>query len=166
MSDALTMYHYNVWANEKVMQHLLDLPQGIHQQPVQSVFSNIGDTLAHIYIVDNVWLCAMSGETDTIYSSLPHWQAEVRDATLNTFQTCFAQVVARYEAFFARQANLDTVTEYAHPTHGKLHASYSDIIHHIVNHGTYHRGNITAMLRQLGHAGPSTDYVFYLYAAR
>ncbi|MEH7531611.1 DinB family protein, partial [Priestia megaterium] len=31
------------------------------------------------------------------------------------------------------------------------------------NHGTYHRGNITAMLRQLGHPGVMTDYVLYLY---
>jgi uncharacterized damage-inducible protein DinB len=34
---------------------------------------------------------------------------------------------------------------------------------HVVNHGTYHRGNITAMLRQLGSKGISTDFIFYLY---
>ncbi|WP_313897918.1 DinB family protein [Brevibacillus sp. FSL L8-0520] len=34
---------------------------------------------------------------------------------------------------------------------------------HVVNHGTYHRGNIAAMLRQQGYAGVPTDYVFYLY---
>lgn len=33
----------------------------------------------------------------------------------------------------------------------------------IVNHGTYHRGNLTVMLRQLGRSGVSTDYIFYLY---
>ncbi|MBE3554365.1 MAG: hypothetical protein IMW85_05085 [Thermicanus sp.] len=34
-----------------------------------------------------------------------------------------------------------------------------EIIHHIVNHGTYHRGNIAAMVRQLGQTGVSTDYI-------
>ncbi|MEY9869279.1 putative damage-inducible protein DinB [Peribacillus sp. B2I2] len=34
---------------------------------------------------------------------------------------------------------------------------------HVVNHGTYHRGNITAMLRQMGYASISTDYGLYLF---
>lgn len=163
MSTTIDLYHYHVWANEKVLQHLRDLPEDIHRTPLQSVFPTLSDTLAHIYIVDNVWLSAMSGETETIYSSLPGWQEEVKDASLSTFQACFAKVAARYESLFARQTNLEAISEYPHPTFGTLRASYSDILHHVVNHGTYHRGNITAMLRQLGYAGASTDYVFYLY---
>jgi uncharacterized damage-inducible protein DinB len=162
VSNAIDLYHYHVWANQKVLQHLRDLPEDIHRKELQSVFPTIGDTLAHIYIVDNVWLSAMSGEMETIYSSLPGWQEEVKDATLSTFEACFAKVAARYEAFFARQTNLEVISEYPHPTYGTLRASYSDVLQHVVNHGTYHRGNITAMLRQLGYTGPSTDYVFYL----
>ena len=37
------------------------------------------------------------------------------------------------------------------------------MILHVVNHGTYHRGNITAMLRQMGYASVPTDYGIYLY---
>jgi len=58
---------------------------------------------------------------------------------------------------------LDATTQYRHPTYGVLEARYSDIVQHVVNHGTYHRGNIAAMLRQQGYAGVPTDYVFYLY---
>ncbi len=36
------------------------------------------------------------------------------------------------------------------------------ILNHVVNHGTYHRGNVTAMLRQQGYAGVATDYLFFL----
>ena len=39
----------------------------------------------------------------------------------------------------------------------------ADMILHVVNHGTYHRGNITAMLRQMGYASVPTDYGIYLY---
>jgi uncharacterized damage-inducible protein DinB len=115
VSNAIDLYHYHVWANQKVLQHLRDLPEDIHRKELQSVFPTIGDTLAHIYIVDNVWLSAMSGETETIYSSLPGWQEEVKDATLSTFEACFAKVAARYEAFFARQTNLEVISEYPHP---------------------------------------------------
>ena len=53
-----------------------------------------------------------------------------------------------------------------HPKLGTLESTYADIILHVVNHGTYHRGNVTAMLRQLGHPGVPTDYVYYLYEKR
>lgn len=163
MSDATDLYRYHVWANDKVLQHLGNLPEDILRKELQSVFPTIGDTLAHMYVVDNVWLSAMSGDIETIYSLLPDWQAEVQDALLSTFQASFAQVSNRFESFFTRQPNLEAISDYKHPKYGTLRARYSDILQHVVNHGTYHRGNITAMLRQLGYAGASTDYVFYLY---
>ena len=53
-----------------------------------------------------------------------------------------------------------------HPKLGTLESTYADTILHVVNHGTYHRGNVTAMLRQLGHSGVPTDYMYYLYEKR
>jgi uncharacterized damage-inducible protein DinB len=44
-----------------------------------------------------------------------------------------------------------------------MKTSVSELVPHVVNHGTYHRGNITAMLRQMGYASVSTDYGIYLY---
>ncbi|QSO54779.1 DinB family protein [Alicyclobacillus curvatus] len=163
MSEALKMYHYHVWANTRVFDHLAQLPADVLRAPLQSVFPTIADALAHMYIVDNLWLTAMSGQAADIYRLLPTWEEEVKDATVDTFQSRFSEVAGRYEMFLAHQKDLQSISEYPHPRHGTLRASYSDIVHHIANHGTYHRGNITAMLRQLGHAGPSTDYVFYLY---
>ncbi|WP_067934331.1 DinB family protein [Alicyclobacillus kakegawensis] len=119
------------------------------------------NTAACIHLA--VWLSAMSGAIETIQMSVPLWQAEVKDATLETFETCFAKTAARYESFLASHPDLEAVSEYTHPTYGTLRARYTDIVQHVVNHGTYHRDNITAMLRQLGYPGASTDYVFYLY---
>lgn len=69
----------------------------------------------------------------------------------------------QYETFFEGIENLDKVISIEHPRYGKLETPISDLVRHVVNHGTYHRGNITAMLRQQGHPGVPTDYVFYLY---
>ncbi|UFJ42599.1 hypothetical protein LOK74_08945 [Brevibacillus humidisoli] len=41
--------------------------------------------------------------------------------------------------------------------------SYSEVVQHVVNHGTYHCGNLTAMLRQMGYAGVPTDCEFFLF---
>jgi len=163
MNGARQMYHYHVWANAKVLHHLGILPKEVLTQQMQSVFSSIKDVLGHMYIVDNVWLRALSGEGATIPGMLPVWQEELAEADLDKFRALFDSLTPRYESFFAQHPDLAVMSDFPHPTFGKLRASYSEIVHHIVNHGTYHRGNITAMLRQLGYDGPSTDYVFYLY---
>lgn len=62
-------------------------------------------------------------------------------------------------------SSIEEVIAIEHPKYGKLDTPISGMIKHIVNHGTYHRGNITAMLHQQGESGVPTDYVFYLYGS-
>ena len=165
MTHANELYRYHVWANDKVLRHLREVPGDILRRELQSVFPSVGETLSHVYVVDNLWLSAMSGDSlETMQATLPSLQDEVNGASLDTFQTRFSEVVDRFQAFFERQPDLEAWSDYPHPRFGTLRARYSDIVQHIVNHGTYHRGNITAMLRQMGFAGVATDYVFYLYS--
>ncbi len=165
MTNANELYRYHVWGNDKVLRHLGELPEDILHRELQSVFPSVGETLSHVYVVDNLWLSAMAGDSlEAIRASLPSLQDEVKGASLDTFQARFSEVVDRFHVFFERQPDLEAWSEYPHPRFGPLRARYSDIVQHIVNHGTYHRGNITAMLRQMGFAGVATDYVFYLYS--
>ncbi len=69
----------------------------------------------------------------------------------------FAELSVTFRAFL-EQEDLEELCSY-----GAFQARCADVVQHVVNHGTYHRGNITAMLRQLGHAGAQTDYTLYLY---
>ncbi|MGE7186477.1 DinB family protein [Peribacillus sp. NPDC006672] len=50
-----------------------------------------------------------------------------------------------------------------HPQVGLLDTHLSELVQHVINHGTYYRGNLTAMIRQQGYSSVPTDYVFYLY---
>ncbi|TKI85842.1 damage-inducible protein DinB, partial [Bacillus cereus] len=52
------------------------------------------------------------------------------------------------------------------PYVGKLETSILELVQHVVNHGTYHRGNITAMIRQLGHSSTMMDFVLYLHMVK
>ncbi len=159
---ALQLYDYHVWANERVFNHLEDLPRDIVRKEVQSVFSSLFDVLVHLYRVDNVWLLAMSGKFDEIAPTVGRIMEETRDIGLEELESMFNRLYERYRAFFGT-IDMEAVTSYDHPHYGTLNARYCDIVQHVVNHGTYHRGNITAMLRQMGHPGAATDYVFYLY---
>lgn len=162
---ALQLYDYNVWANKRVFEHLKELPQDIYLKELQNVFPSISETLIHIYKADTIWLSVMSGEsfdeTMTLASKLSE---ETKAKSLIEMETMFLDLSNRYQAFFDRQEDLDKAISCEHPSFGRLETHLFELVQHVVNHGTYHRGNITAMLRQMGHPGVSTDYVFYLNA--
>lgn len=78
-------------------------------------------------------------------------------------QQLYTELAGEYKTFFDNFGDLSKVITIEHPKYGSLETPVEDLVKHVVNHGTYHRGNITAMLRQQGHAGIPTDYIFYLY---
>ncbi|TBL79688.1 DinB family protein [Paenibacillus thalictri] len=159
-------YEYHVWANKKVFGRLRELPDVLIHQPVQDVFPTIYAGLEHIYMFDNVWLMVMKGSTmEEVQTVLPGVVAETKNSSLNVneLEFLFEGLASRYREFLGSGEDLLTVKQFHHPVYGVLHASLFELVQHVVNHDTYHRGNISSMIRQLGHAGAASDMVFYYY---
>lgn len=51
---------------------------------------------------------------------------------------------------------------YVNSSGEKFRNSLDELVRHLTNHGTYHRGNISTMIRQQGFEGVPTDYIFFL----
>ncbi|GGH77655.1 putative damage-inducible protein DinB [Pullulanibacillus pueri] len=158
------LYGYHKWANQRIFKHLKSLPEGIDEKEVQSVFPSIAEVLSHIYRVDQIWFSVMKGEAfDETMEVVARVQKEIKGKNLIQIEEMYQNVSEAFQAFLEDQDNLDKIIECAHPEFGRLETPLSQLVQHVVNHGTYHRGNITAMLRQMGYAGVPTDYIFYLY---
>ncbi|MFP7333400.1 DinB family protein [Shouchella clausii] len=161
--NASQLYDYHVWANNKVFAHLSDQEEGLLTRQVTSVFSSIAEVLTHIYIADITWLNAMQEKDfNDIVAIRTEKSKQVAGASLAIYQEAYREVAQSFRQFFAAN-DLSRTIEIEHPRFGKLVCPVEDLVFHVVNHGTYHRGNITAMLRQLGLAGVPTDYVFFKY---
>jgi len=162
--DSLRLYDYHVWANKRVFNHLKELPSEVYQQEVKSVFSSVEQVVIHLFKTDVVWLCAMSDKTyEEIQQFVGKYSAEMENKTLEEMEKEYLKFSEQYIDFLSSQEDLEASKTLKHPKYGQLETRLSELVQHVVNHGTYHRGNITAMLRQLGYPGPSTDYIFYLY---
>lgn len=160
---AIRQYNYNQWANGRFFEHLKTLPDEIYNKKIESVFSSISEVFAHIYQVDRMWLSVMSGDSfEQTMEIIERGKERSAGKNLHEIQLLFDEVSEQYTAFFNNQ-DLDEVISIEHPRYGALDTPVSELVQHVVNHGTYHRGNITAMLRQQGHAGVPTDYIFYIY---
>ncbi|WP_026677499.1 DinB family protein [Fictibacillus gelatini] len=162
---ALKLYNYHVWANKKVFQHLKELPGDLVTKEIQSVFPSIFEALTHVYVADNVWLGVMAEESfDEIRMKADQLTEEAKGKSIEELEQLFEECSERYRSFLESQDDFDRIISPEHPRFGKLDTKLFELIQHVVNHGTYHRGNIAAMLRQMGHPGIPTDYIFYLMA--
>ncbi|WP_347553065.1 DinB family protein (plasmid) [Pseudalkalibacillus hwajinpoensis] len=161
---ALQLYDYHVWANNKFFVRLKELPKDIYDREIQSVFSSIAETLVHIYTVDTIWLGVIrENSMDEIQASIIQAQEKTKDKGLEEMETLFYDLSKKYQDFFNNESDLDKEIFPEHPQYGRLETYLSELVQHVVNHGTYHRGNLMAMIRQQGYSSVPTDYVFYLY---
>jgi uncharacterized damage-inducible protein DinB len=75
----------------------------------------------------------------------------------------FAEQSGQFQEWLRKQTDLEQTLQLDNPFAGVRHTRLSEMLLHLVNHGTYHRGNVSTMLRQLGYASAMSDYAFFWY---
>lgn len=117
---------------------------------------SVEKTLAHIFFADAIWYSRMA---DPSFVAPKHDQLPGMD----TVSKDWPALQAKWEAWAdaADDAELARVVEFASRFVGTARFSATQIVMHVVNHATLHRGQVVGMLRQLGVKPPSTDIMFY-----
>ncbi|MED3993026.1 DinB family protein [Priestia aryabhattai] len=160
----LKFFDFHVWANEQIFKRLKELPEDTYHQKVESVFSSISSVLSHVYLSDLGWIEVFGGESMSYALKLAEQQKEQTEGkNLEEMRVMFHKLAERYKDFLNQEENLHKSIIIENPAGGTMETSVNDLLPHIANHGTYHRGNITAMLRQMGYASIPTDYGLYLF---
>lgn len=161
---AIEMYDYHIWANQTMLDRLKELPQDIYHTEIQSVFSSISKVMPHIYVTDCCWFDILAGKSMTeAIAAAQQLGEQTESKSIVELKQLFIESSERYQAFFNQQENMEKAIMVDNPYAGIRETTYAKIVLQVVNHGTYHRGNITAMLRQLGHASIMTEYALFWY---
>lgn len=158
------MFDYHAWAIQTLLGRIKELPSSVLQQEVNTSFSTIGEVFAHVYALDKCWLQVLSGTSmpQALEACLP-LQQEILGYVVDEFAIAFRELAEEYRAWFRSQNDLEQSIVLDNPYAGTRSTRLSEIVIQAVNHGTYHRGNISTMLRQLGHASIMNDYSLYWY---
>ncbi len=160
--DIQTLYDYNAWANTRVLGAAEALPADQLVRDLKNSFPSVRDTLTHILGAEWAWLRRWHGETPTSLLSAADFP------TVQSLRERFAAVEAERRGFLETlsEERLQQTFEYRDLA-GKPHTlRFVHSLQHVVNHGTYHRGQVTTLLRQLGATPVSTDLArFYLERA-
>lgn len=158
MQDTLaSMFEFNRWADERLLTACGQLTEEQYAREIGGSFPSIRATVAHHAGALRAWGTRFEGGD---VRSLP-LESEVPNAEVAL------RLVAEGHEVLAREASrpageLDGIFTYRSMRGMMVSLPRWAVLRHVVNHGTYHRGQIANMMRQVGAAPPSTD--FFLWA--
>ncbi|AEI40906.1 DinB family protein [Paenibacillus mucilaginosus] len=164
MPSAVTMYQYHAWANQTLLNRISELPSEVYTQEVKSIFPTVAKGMAHIYAVDYTWLEILNGVPmpEALITCRP-LEEEAEQLSIQELSERFRLLSERYEAFFRKETDLERTVLLDNPYVTVRETSLAEMVLQVVNHATYHRGNVSAMLRQMGHASTMTEYALFWY---
>ncbi len=127
-----------------------------------SSFRSVRDTAVHIYSADWVWLKRWVGEAPTHMIAADAFPAPAQ------LRAAWSELETDVRTFVDRLGpdGITTVMSYRlfNGTEGR--SMFWHMLQHVVNHGSYHRGQVTTMLRQLGAAPPKSMDLIAFYRER
>ena len=148
---------FNTWANHRMLGVTEALTAEQFLKPLGSSFSSVRDTLVHIWAVEWVWLERLQGRSP---ASFPDAKEFVDLASL---RTRWAETEKRWLEYVTRldEFELEAEIDYKTLSFGPSREPRWQIMQHVVNHGSYHRGQVTTLLRQLGAKSVGTDLITF-----
>ena len=159
----LSLAQYNIWANDRILGVLQSLTNEQLEHTVESSFPSVRATIQHAYGAEDIWLQRLQ------LTEHPAWKGgddskpffEVAESWRQTS----ASLLEMIEKAFDDRAFTHVFQYY--DMHKQSHKMpVSECLLHIFNHGTYHRGQLVTMLRQLGVTKiPSTDFIAWQRAS-
>jgi len=156
LAEARFLLAFNRWASEQILTAAEDLPPDAYTRDLGSSFPSVRDTFVHVLWSEWIWLERCRGRSPK----------EVLDpAGFPTVEVLRSQWRTVQEGFIALLADpatdLTRVMTYTNLKGEQWSYPLGQIVQHVVNHFTFHRGQIVTMLRQLGRIPPATDLLIF-----
>jgi uncharacterized damage-inducible protein DinB len=151
------LYEYNRWANARSLEAAAAVSAADFTKEVGGSFASLRGTLAHMYGAEWIWLQRWKGISPR---QLP-FSLEFPDVA--SIRSRWDTVENERQAFLDAldPARLAEVISYVNLKGQTFAYPLRRMLQHVVNHATYHRGQITTLLRQLGATPLSTDLLLY-----
>lgn len=158
----IRLLRYNAWANALFISLLETLSEEQADAEIVSSFSSVRKTVYHLWGAEDIWLQRLEGRDN------PAWRVAQFEGSFGEALAQWAQASQaliqfaeglREKAFLQRFGSTNLQ---GHLTNDR----FGEVMEHIAIHGSYHRGQLVTMLRQLGFTEmPRTDFIAFARAA-
>ena len=144
---------YSAWATRRVLESTVALSPDDLSRDLGNSYGGVYGTLKHIYQADSIWFDRLMG-------------APTSDLSKYEPSSGFSEWIPLLDGYvkWAEQLNAadwDRIVSYRNVKGESLQSPVWQIVLHLVNHASYHRGQVTTLLRQIGRAPVGTDLIAY-----
>jgi uncharacterized damage-inducible protein DinB len=149
-------FDYTVWATARLLDAAAKLtPEELNRNFLTADRSVLG-TLAHIFGADRLWLKRVQGSPASGFLNDD-------EGDLPFLQTAFPELHGRWidRASALTPELLAAEIAYSDQKGNQWKQPLWEIVLHLVNHATHHRGQVSGFLRAMGHIPPSIDFSHY-----
>jgi len=178
VSDIRSLYAYNAWANRRMFSVLERLGEGQFSAALPSSFPSIRESVFHIFFAEWLWLRRWKGVSPR--ASVPDPDASLKTwtslrpggipaaqelssiAALRTFAEAIEQERQQFLQGLSEEV-LHAELKFSDMAGNPYSVPLVQSMQHVVNHGTYHRGQVTTLLRQSGAETIALDMIFFFY---
>jgi uncharacterized damage-inducible protein DinB len=154
----VTLVKYNHWANERICGFINEAGEKTADTELVSSFPTIRKTLFHLWDAQVIWMKRLRGESSNTWPS-HNFTGSLKDAIdllLHNSQDYILFVQGLKEDQFQNDVEFRSLDGTAY------HNTVEEIIMHVMNHSTFHRGQLITMLRSAGFTSVgSTDLIRY-----
>ena len=161
LEDMRTLVDYHYWARDRALDAAAALEPEQFTRDLGNSFRSIRDTLAHLYAAEWAWCSRWNGQSPTAFppATFPDVPA---------LRSRWSQLESDVRAVLERMGTqgLDAVIEYKMLNGDPRASVFWQMVQHVVNHASYHRGQVTTMMRQLGAQPPQSMDLITFYRIR
>jgi uncharacterized damage-inducible protein DinB len=159
-ADTLRLHlDYSAWASQRLLDAASKLSEEDLSRDFQTADKNLVSTLAHAYAADRVWLGRIQGNPPAVF-------IDNQDRKLGVLQKEWPALQQRWKEWAEPKSDHDFLLKisYKDLKGNAYETPLWQILLHVVNHATHHRGQAAGFLRSMGHTPPPLDLIAFYRA--
>jgi uncharacterized damage-inducible protein DinB len=159
LQDTRNLIAYHYWARNRILDAVALLSPEQFTREVGGSFGSVRNTLVHTLSAECIWLLRWKGESPS------GMLAPEKFADLNAIREAWSTHESRLRAFFdgLDERGIQQSIKYKMFNGEDTTSVLCHMLQHVVNHASYHRGQVTTLLRQLGAAPPKSMDLIAFY---
>jgi uncharacterized damage-inducible protein DinB len=155
-----TLARYSAWATRKLYDHVDALPEADYRRDAGLFFKSVHATLNHLLVGEHqLWFRRFAEGASSVVrldDEVETDRARLRERLIEG-SLRWQPLIESWPAL-----RFDGMLEYTSTKGVAMRLPFAATLAHVFNHGTHHRGQITAAITAMGHACPEVDLVWML----
>ena len=150
---------YNLWANQRIVEVINNLSDEQTERNIESSYNGIQKTLLHLWDVEDIWWQRLKLTETQV------WQSDTYKGSLMELTNNLLAQSKQWKEWIdiATEAALEHEFIYRNSKKDQFKQPVYEMLMHLFNHQTYHRGQLITMIRQTGETTiPNTDLISFL----